>query len=311
MMNLEVRTPMPAATMAIPEGDAGTAATIQQMARLIDQGMKDPVVHELAARLVRGVRQFDFTGEARSIYEGVRRNVRFTRDIRGKETLHAAPEIIRLRIGDCDDFTILMCALLGSVGHKCRIVTISAYPAAPDIFSHVYPEVFLDGRWVAVDAARKDPAFGKSPERFIRKRVWSIETGEYRDVQALNGFGIHTSPNSTALHRAIPAGLALRARRQQILMVRRSAALQGMGIDWSAITDAISAGSAGAANIITAERASPFNLVPTTSVGQPQRSAAVPYNYPLNATAGSFSMSPTAMMLIGLGLVAVIMMGRR
>jgi len=43
-----------------------------------------------------------------------------------------------------------------------------------------------------------------------------------------------------------------------------------------AITQAITAGTTGAANIITAERASPYNLVPTTSTAQGARSPILP-----------------------------------
>jgi hypothetical protein len=80
-------------------------------------------------------------------------------------------------------------------------------------------------------------------------------------------------------------------------------------IDWSAITDAISAGTTGAANIITAERASPYNLVPTTAVGQKQQN--VPPYYGGGAAPTSFGgISPT-MLLLGLGAVVLVASERR
>ena len=156
---------MRAQSMPLLEGDAGIAQTIQAMRQLIDQGKKDPVIHELAAQILhRGrVAAHDSAGEARAVGEAVYRNVRFTRDVYGKETLHAARDIVRLRIGDCDDFVILICSLLGTIGHKTRIVTVSNHPEDPGQFSHVYPETFVNGRWVAVDYARRSPAFGKAP----------------------------------------------------------------------------------------------------------------------------------------------------
>src|ERR1700732_2130403 len=174
MLNLEMHAPMRAQSMPLLEGDAGIAQTIQAMRNLIEQGKKDPVIHELAAQILhRGrVAAHDSAGEARAVGEAVYRNVRFTRDVYGKETLHAARDIVRLRIGDCDDFVILICSLLGTIGHKTRIVTVSNHPEDPEQFSHVYPETFVNGRWVAVDYARRSPAFGKAPENYFRKRVW-------------------------------------------------------------------------------------------------------------------------------------------
>ena len=192
--------PMAAASRPIPEGDAGTAATIEAMRQLIDEGKKDPVVHELAANILRKarVRAFDWQGEVRAIYAAVKRNVRFTRDIRGKETLHAAREIIRLQIGDCDDFTILLCALLETVGVRTRIKTIAGDGRAPDTFTHVFPEALVDGKWIAVDAARRHPALGRQPRNAWRTRVWDTQSSEYQDIEGLAGTSQIVGPRRVA-----------------------------------------------------------------------------------------------------------------
>ena len=192
--------PMAAASRPIPEGDAGTAATIEAMRQLIDEGKKDPVVHELAANILRKarVRAFDWQGEVRAIYAAVKRNVRFTRDIRGKETLHAAREIIRLQIGDCNDFTILLCALLETVGVRTRIKTIAGDGRAPDTFTHVFPEALVDGKWIAVDAARRHPALGRQPRNAWRTRVWDTQSSEYQDIEGLAGTSQIVGPRRVA-----------------------------------------------------------------------------------------------------------------
>jgi hypothetical protein len=193
MMHLEQlrnpRAPMALASMHLPEGDPGVELTVAHMRRLIDLGKKDPTVHETAAAILQQcrVRAFDWQGEARAIYNWVLRNIRFTRDVYGKETLHAAPEILRLRIGDCDDFTILICSLLGTIGHKTRIVTIAGHPEDPTQFSHVFPEVLIGDRWIPVDAARRSPAFGKGPRQTWRRREWSTSSDDFIDVQGLAG----------------------------------------------------------------------------------------------------------------------------
>lgn len=290
---------MQSATTQIPLGDAGTEATIARMRSLIDQGMKNPVIHELAAFILHQARvpKFDFTAEARAIYLWVLRSIRFTRDIAGKETLHAADEIVRLGIGDCDDFTILLCSLLGTIGHKCRIVTISSIPADgsgdTQPFTHVFPEVFLAGRWIPVDAARREANFGKGPRRFTRKRVWSVYSDEYVDVQGLNYYG--------AGYQSVSPARRFRNR------------MNGLGdINFSTlIPQLIPEVTTGTANIIAATRANPINLVPSTSQGG--LPGAVPGYGALTSPIGSASfggISTSTLLLVGLGL-ALVFMGRR
>ena len=181
MMNLVTpRAPMQSQTMPIPLGDAGTSATIQQMRRLIDEGSKDPVVYELATRIVRHVRAFDYAGEGAAIFNWMRGNIRYTRHVRGTQTLHAARETVRLGVGDCPMYTVLALALAAAVGIRGRIVTIASDATAPDEFTHVYPEILAGNRWIALDAARRDPAFARSPSSYFRKRVWDANTRRLR-----------------------------------------------------------------------------------------------------------------------------------
>jgi transglutaminase-like putative cysteine protease len=286
MMNLETRAPMHAVTRQIPEGEAGTAATIAAMRELIDQGKKDPVVYELARQILRQarIRAFDSEGEARAIYEAVRRNMRFTRDIRGKETLHAARELVRLKMGDCDDYTILLCSLLESIGYQTRIVTVASDPRDPENFTHVYPEVSIGGRWKAVDAARRNPAFGKVPTNTFRVRQWETQSPAYVDVQGLGDFIPGPAPFLRNLRPQNPRMPArLRAALGSYLRPRPPAyaprgqgnygarALRGLGqtdesFNFAQLPTDITAAEVGTANIITALRANPNNLAPTTSI---------------------------------------------
>jgi hypothetical protein len=324
MMNLETRAPMPVVSVNIPAGDAGTSATIAAMRQLIDEGKKDPVVYELARTILRRarVRAFDVAGEARAIYESVRRNLRFTRDIRGKETLHSARELVRLRMGDCDDYTILMCSLLESIGLRARIKTVANDERDPETFTHVFPEVSLNGKWVAVDAARRQPAFGKAPRFSFRTRVWDTQSPEFMDVAGLNGLGAYVPgpapglPGLRPLNPRMPARLraALGSYARPPAYAPRGQGNYGlrplrgvsMGDDSSdqlltELPNLIQTGEVGAANIITAVRANPNNLVPTTSVygSSSQYSSLAAVNW-------------TPWLLIGgVGLVAVLAMRGR
>jgi hypothetical protein len=330
------------------DGDPGVAQTIRQMRRLIHQGKQNPRVHELAAQILRkaSVPAYDWEGEARAIYEAVRRNLRFTRDVDGNETLHAAADIIRLGIGDCDDHTVLICSLLKTIGCDCRIVTIATDPGGE--FSHVYPEAEVNGRWVALDAARRHPAFGKSPEHYARKRVWCVDSEEFTDMAGMDNVRRSIAPGQGPVgawrasvfapfrlpamemtgtylnkfpvappHQQFkrpPIGLGnygVPAARRALsdfsrCDVRR--ALGDDGFDWSGLATAIQGATTGTANIITAERASPYNLVPTTSTTQ--RAAAPSALLPLTSTAAGGISTNT--LLIGAALLGgVLLMGRR
>jgi len=333
MLNLEMLarsrmaglgTPMPMTSMPLAEGDEGTNQTIQQMRRLIDEGKKDPVVHETAAWILKQARvaAFDWMGELRAIYDWGRANVRYTRDVQGKETLHSAREIIRLGIGDCDDFTILYCALCGTIGMRCRIVTIASHPGDPTQFSHVYPEALVGKQWVTMDAARMDPAFGKGPRNYFRKRYWDASSDDYEDVAGLNGlgtmpehrppFGLGQQPgNLPVAYRpdVYPPFQQLRSVPTLGMGTYGPRALKGLGqtsTDWGATTAELIASSAqGAANIITAARQPVY---PTYGVS--------PYAYPAAGTqaAVATTLQPSTLLLIGgvgVGLLALFMFSRR
>jgi len=184
----------PVVSVPLSDGDRGTAQTVERIRKLVHQGMTDQYINRVAISIVKqaGVQQFDFVGEVRAIYEWVRRQIRFTKDIAGIETLRTAREILLVKAGDCDDInSVLLPALLATIGHDVRLVTISSDPAAPGIFSHIYCEVEINGAWVPLDSARRDPAFGRGPKRFFRKRIWSLTNTGFQDVQGLGGYYQH------------------------------------------------------------------------------------------------------------------------
>jgi hypothetical protein len=175
--------------MSIPlsEGDVGTEETIAYVRQAVDQSVKDPLVNRTAIAILHAahIRAYDFAGEVRAIFDWVLRNIRFTRDIRGKETVRTARETLTVRAGDCDCINaVLIPSLLQTIGHTVRLVTISAHPVSPN-FSHIYAEVLLNGRWIPVDAARRDAAFGRGPTRYSRKRIWALNSDDFEDVQGL------------------------------------------------------------------------------------------------------------------------------
>jgi transglutaminase-like putative cysteine protease len=192
------------------QGDAGVEQTINLIRRLVDDGVKDPQVNETAIRILQnaGVNGFDRGAKLQALYAAVAANMLYVEDPVGpfgpKETVRSARRLLDLRAGDCDDFTILLASLAGTIGVPTRAVTIASDPSAPDEFSHIYPEAELaPGLWVSLDAARPGAAYGVAPPLYFRKRVWCLSNPTFRDItghrpSSLNGYAVLGQPDAVA-----------------------------------------------------------------------------------------------------------------
>src|SRR5688572_8077508 len=138
----------------VPRGRAGTLATANLIGKIIRSGAKDFVVRQHAIKIFRQfcVPPKDRWGEICALFRWVQRNVRYTRDIFRVELLHTPRRMIELRAGDCDDMTILLGAMLLSTGHPVRLALTGFRPNRPHIYTHIYPEVQVSGRWIPLDA---------------------------------------------------------------------------------------------------------------------------------------------------------------
>lgn len=158
-------------------GDAGTSQTIDLIRANVSEGMKDPVVRQTLASILMDVPAHSDLLEVQSIYNWVKRNIRYTKDPINKELVSTAKFILTSQIGDCDDINaVLLPTLLQSAGYPCRLVTIASNPYSPGQFSHIYSEVLVKGRWIPIDAARPGAKFGVAPSRAYRRQVWELAT---------------------------------------------------------------------------------------------------------------------------------------
>jgi hypothetical protein len=173
--------------LPLAEGFAGTAQTINVIRKLVAQGLADHDVDAFALGLVQDIQPYYFAGEAYAIWDCVRRNIQFRRDVTGRETLRTVREILAVKAGDCDDINaILLPVLLGAIGARTRLVTIANDPTSPNEFTHIYPEVLIRGQWmIPIDAAVKNPAWGVAPERYFHKRIWSLTDSSSQRVAGL------------------------------------------------------------------------------------------------------------------------------
>jgi len=159
----------------VPTGTRGTLTTARIIGRMIKDGAKDLYVRQKAIEIFRAyeVRPKNRMGEVCAIFDFVKRNIRYTRDIFRVELLHSARRMLELKAGDCDDMTILLGAMLMSTGHQVRLVLAGFRPRKPHSYSHIYPEVNVRGRWIALDATVDKP-IGWAPPA-LWKRICEIK----------------------------------------------------------------------------------------------------------------------------------------
>lgn len=104
------------------------------MSALVKSGKKSGAVRERAKFLTQGLKQKDRIGEIKALWYFVKNNIRYVRDINGVETIHTPEQILRQENGDCDDKSLLLAALLESIGHPTAFWAIGKEPGK---FSHV------------------------------------------------------------------------------------------------------------------------------------------------------------------------------
>jgi hypothetical protein len=156
----------------IPTGYAGTKKTVAHIKALIRQGTKDFYVRQKAIDILfdKGVKPKDYLGEIKALFEWVQQNVRYTKDPFRVEVLHSSRRLLELRAGDCDDMSILLGAMLEAIGHPVRLVLVGRNPLKPLLFSHIYLEVYYQGRWIPLDPTMPY-AMGWAPQVLVKKTI--------------------------------------------------------------------------------------------------------------------------------------------
>ncbi|MCP4410643.1 MAG: transglutaminase family protein [Gammaproteobacteria bacterium] len=124
------------------------------MSRLVNEYKKDLTIRELALDLIRGVPGKNWRAEANRIFQFVRDQIRYVRDIQGVETIATPVKTLEYGQGDCDDQVVLLAALLESVSHPTAFVAIGY---GPQQYSHVYLQTRVDRHWIGMDPTEPWP----------------------------------------------------------------------------------------------------------------------------------------------------------
>jgi predicted transglutaminase-like cysteine proteinase len=160
--------------------DERLAGVIEMMRKSI----RDPRTRMIASQIVSSrcnspndrtgdggwcIREKDYLAEVKAVFNWMRANVRYVRDIHSIDTFATAARTIEARAGDCDDYTITMGALLMALGFPVRTKTIRTTDSSD--WNHIYLQVGLPPgkptKWMSLDASVPRPAGWEAPAASI------------------------------------------------------------------------------------------------------------------------------------------------
>ena len=157
----------------IADGDAGTRETLKIMADFARAAVRNPAqtIRQRAISLFSGIPPRQFTSEIRALQAFVRDQIRYMRDPYGVELVQTPEKTLELGVGDCDDKSTLLAALLMASGHPSQFVAIGFDAGGP--FSHVLVETKVGNRWLPLETIiNKEPGwFPSGVKRQYRRSI--------------------------------------------------------------------------------------------------------------------------------------------
>jgi antitoxin (DNA-binding transcriptional repressor) of toxin-antitoxin stability system len=176
---------VPAATL--------TRDTIRRLYELIDKAKTDPKFQELVYSITKGLPSKDYRGELAAILRWAKKNIRYTRDPYGVELVQDVWATLSRERADCDDFDVLVGAMVEVMGAPVRLVTVSTRQDKEPV--HTYPAANVGGKWIALDATVPSSSPGWEPRRITDKKIWSrkdVGMSGY-DEENVEGLGMFKS----------------------------------------------------------------------------------------------------------------------
>lgn len=139
----------------LPDGIPGTIRTLGAMSSAVRGevrpdfcGYRSEVIRRAALQICMGTQGHDPGAEIAALFEFCRDSILYRSDPFDTERVQDPCQTLALLSGDCDDKTVLLAALLASLGHLPRFVVQSQ---DGQFFDHVYVEFERSGQWVALD----------------------------------------------------------------------------------------------------------------------------------------------------------------
>jgi transglutaminase-like putative cysteine protease len=144
---------VPSTLQDLPDGVDGIVATLNAMVRMTRVYKKDVGIITLARQLIDqapgSANAKNYSDFVCLLQHFVRDQIRYVRDPHnGPEMVQTPPRTLQIRTGDCDDKSVLLAALLASIGLPTRFTAVG-FNDGP--LSHVLPEVKLAAKWIPLE----------------------------------------------------------------------------------------------------------------------------------------------------------------
>jgi len=161
--------------------------TLEQRVRHIQgrilKGETDPQIYTLARQIVSRrcgddwcIKEKDNVGEAKAVFDFMRKNVRYTSDSLNIDTFQNPILTVKLGTGDCDDHAATTCALLLSIGIPCRLKVVQTTDSNQP--NHIYAQAGFPRsnpqKWLTLDSSVKVPFGWEVPGSSIAKH-WEFK----------------------------------------------------------------------------------------------------------------------------------------
>ena len=194
------------------DSDLATAQTIATMCGHIHHASQDPVVQQAAKQALSTWGRVRWgTSAPVGVFWWAKHTVKVLPHSKFKALLAAYPAKRQLLVipevvlrapspaGDCSTFSMLIAAMLESLGAQWELVTVAADPQDPKLYSHVFVRAVLrDGSRVTLDGSHgKYPGWEVPRAHQFRRQVWDA-AGEPISDQA---------PVVSQLHEYLATGL--------------------------------------------------------------------------------------------------------
>lgn len=148
----------------LPNGSATIPATMAEMWKKIADPGSQMATYAMARHLIQHVPQKALLHEANALFSFVQNHIRYVRDPHNIEALQTPAATLQLKSGDCDDKTILLAALLLSIGIPVKLIVGGFVKGR---YTHVWLRAGIRSNWVPMDPTEPRP-MGWEPHMMYR-----------------------------------------------------------------------------------------------------------------------------------------------
>ena len=144
-------------------GAAGAKQSLRIMRGIVLKYRYNPLIVAYARQIVNmaGIRARNYPAQAQAVFDWIQTNMSFTRDPRGID-LYMTPDVmLQTGAGDCDDFVILFCTFMETLGHPTAMMAVQQ--PGYETFNHVVALTRIGTKWICADATDAAHSFGYCP----------------------------------------------------------------------------------------------------------------------------------------------------